>query len=151
MDQFYKQAEVDVIIRDLTEITEDLLNENVKLAQRNEELQKQLQSKSAETDKVVLEKVAKSQQQMFPPEEVRAYMQKLAQAGFLTRDPETVAEYVNKDPGQLLKVASRVAELSAATPVTGQGVQDPRGDGQSKSASRTTRELEDDGWLDIVN
>jgi hypothetical protein len=150
MEPHYDRAEVDGIIQNLTEIAESLLQENVKLATLNQELQDQIHSKSADTEKVVLEKVAQAREQMFPPEKVREYVQKLARAGFLTRDPETVAAYVNEDPGNLLKVASRVAEISAAAPVTGQGVRDPRGGGQPKSASRTSRELEEDGWLDIV-
>ncbi len=150
MSETYKAAEVDSVIQDLTEVTEMLLSENVKLAELNSELQTRLHSKSAEADKVILEKVAAAKQQLFPTSEVLEYTTKLAKAGFL-REPAEVADAITRSPGQLLKLASRILELSMPAPITGKGVGDPRSGGQSKSASRTSRELEEDGWLAAIN
>lgn len=152
MDELtYKQADVDQIIQQSTGVIQTLLEENVKLAEEREALQQKLVDKSAEAERVELEKVAAESRPAFTAEEVGEFVQTLKSAGFLAResDARTVEEQVGKDHRQLLKLAQHVVTLSAPSPQTGRGLDKHASIGGQASSGKPT-DWEADGWDEIL-
>ena len=97
--------------------------------------------KAAEAKPVVLEKVAS-----LPDEDINATLTTLVENGFLDpKDSAGVAAAVKADPAVALKIASRIATLSAATPSQGAGV------AKTASAKASADESDPDGWRDCVS
>ena len=92
--------------------------------------------KAAQAKPVVLEKVAS-----IPDEDINATLDTLVENGFLDRnDADGVATAVKADPSVALKIASRIATLSAAPA--------PQGAGVTKTTEATkVNERDPDGWL----
>ena len=92
--------------------------------------------KAAQAAPVVLEKVAS-----IPDEEINATLDTLQENGFLdAKDAAGVAAAVKADPSVALKIASRIATLSAATSSQGAGV------AKTASAETSTDKSKPEGW-----
>jgi len=140
--QHYNKDEVDALIKEAMTVIEELTEANLSLSDNNKDLQKKLSEKSANQDKVVLEKVASP---IYPAEDVQEFIDMLVNVHMLDeKDSVKVASTLEKDPGQLLKLAQRVVTLSI-TPSTGRGV--------TKTAydrAESSQTSDPDGWWDAV-
>ena len=89
---------------------------------------------------VVLEKVAS-----IPDEDITASLSTLVDNGFLdSKDVAGVASAIKADPSVALKVASRIAILSAAPTSQGAGI------AKSASAQVDAPSNDPDGWSDCI-
>ena len=96
---------------------------------------------AASVKPVVLEKVAS-----IPDEDISASLSTLVDNGFLdSKDVAGVASAIKADPSVALKVASRIAILSAAPTSQGAGI------AKSASAQEEASSIDPDGWSDCIN
>lgn len=159
METTYKKAEVDKLIQDTTPVIQELMEECIKLADENQGLKAKLAAqltdmseKQAESDKVVLEKVAKARSEVFDIREVRDLVDNMKNAGYIVKeeDAKDVMNAINTNPGQLLKVAANILKLSTPAPISGQGVNKTAGHASRKGTAGLSPEWDLDGWADIV-
>jgi len=159
METTYKQAEVDALLKDTTPVIQELMEECIKLADENKDLHARLEAqatkmaeKQAESEKVVLEKVAQARNGIFDVREIRDLVDGMKLAGYIVKeeDAKDVMRAISADPGQLLKVAAAILELSTPAPISGQGVNKTAGHANHGSNQGLSSEWVEDGWLDII-
>ena len=97
----------------------------------------ELQLKVAQTDRVVLEKVA-SAKAVFPESDLETALGRLSDLGIIKeREITKVASTIQKNPTALLTFLIKVAESAATAPHEGGGI----------TSEPTPAEIDPDGWV----
>lgn len=124
------------------EVCEGLEQEKAALAKQVGELQ----TKLAQADKVILEKVAQEKRASRPALDsavVQETLNKLVDLSLIDRrETEKLATFLGQDPNSALRLVQRVATLSVPSHSEGRGV--------DKSASHISPAADPDGWGNVI-
>lgn len=124
------------ILDDVLGFAEDSLTEYKNLQQKNADLQ----LKVAQSDRVVLEKVASV---VMPDQAIQQTMDRLIELHYLTpKESVKLAADIRRQPSILLNLLTKVAEASLSVPGEGSGI--------AKSASEIPSGKDPDGWDDMA-
>ena len=138
-----KPEQLENIVKESMEIITTLTEHNMSLNKANADLRSTLAEKAAAPERVVIEKVAAE----LDKEDLQDFLDNLVNTNMLeSGDVTKVASAIEKDPGQLIKIAQRILSISLQSPNTGYGV-DPAVYNRSTKSANTS---DPDGWWDIV-
>lgn len=141
MNPVYPAAEVDALLENSTASIEQLMGA---VQQRDEEITR---LKSANSELVRLQKVAADGAATAPDSRlIDKVVDQLVSDNYISSDDRAKMACELQNPDHILKLASRVIELSSVSPVQGRGI--------PKSASTGSRQLpdgwEEDGWTEVT-